>query len=227
MVLTCLMMVLTCLMMAWWQIIIVCSVIFITVLYVWCSHYERLVVLWAVLRMSCASCYRVGRKHSTRARDSLRWATSQKQQNETSAFVASSDFEQMTAARRLRPELHSERSLSSSLTLPLSVSHALGKTRGLQSKEPTPILFTRDLQHPELRDKTTSGLEGGAPVSSQLVVDGARGALGGLPRTLWSGDSSRSPSLFASAGIHYEHEYACLYSYIQRRDLCPYTKIYI
>jgi hypothetical protein len=235
MVLTCLMMVLTCLMMAWWQIIVVCSVIFITVLYVWCTHYEKLVVVWAVLRTSCASCYRAGRKHSTRARDSLRWATSQKQQNEASAYVASSDFEQMTAARGLRPEMHSwgltALSLSSSPPLPLSVSHALGKTRvrGLQPKEPTPILFARDLKHPELRNKTTSGLEGGAPVSSQLVVDGARRALGGLPRTLWSGDSRSYPSLFASTGIHshYEHVYACLYSYIQRRDLCPYARIYI
>jgi len=40
-----------------WQIIVVCSVIFLTVLYVWCQ-YDTLVLLWAVLRISCASCYR-------------------------------------------------------------------------------------------------------------------------------------------------------------------------
>jgi hypothetical protein len=182
-----------------------------------------------LLRVACASCYRAGRQHSTRVRDSLRrWATGQKQQSEASAYVASSDFEQMTAVRGPRPGMHSPRhsilfaehqkSLSSSLTLPLSVSHTLGKTRvrGLHPKEPTPRLFTRELQHPA-RTKVLSnmrGLEGGAPLSSQIIVDGARGALGGLPRTLWNGDTSRPPSLFASTGTHYEHGYPCLCWYI-------------
>ena len=61
--------------------------------------------------MCCVSCGEVGRKYSTRARDSLRQTTQKrekKRRGEASPYITGSDFERMTATRRLRPEMHSE-----------------------------------------------------------------------------------------------------------------------
>jgi cysteine-rich repeat protein len=92
-------------------IIVICPVILGAVLYLCYIHFEKTRVLWPLLRMCCASCGEVGRKYSKRARDSLRRTTEKrekKRREEASPYITSSDFERMTAARRLRPEMHSE-----------------------------------------------------------------------------------------------------------------------
>jgi len=189
MFLTCLMMVLTCLMMAWWQIIVVCPVIFFTVLYMWCSHYEKLVVLLAVLRMFCASCRKGGRKHSTRAGEWLRRGTSKKQPSEDSAYVASSQFEEMTAARRLRPELHSEGLTAWCVETDNKYQSAGG------------IVFTRGLGQSKRTNmpSTLSALHGGGfgPVSSAIYGDVV---------FVHSGSQGRCEFDSVRAGLHVQRE---------------------
>ena len=113
-------------------IIVLCAVIFFTVLYLlwFYGHYHKLVVLRAVLRMFCASCYQSGRKLSTRASDSLRRDTSENQPSEVSAYIASSQFEEMSAARRLQPEMHSAGLTTSRQMLSASLQRGQARSHG-------------------------------------------------------------------------------------------------
>lgn len=112
-------------------IIVLCAVIFFTVLYLWWFNgLVKLMVLRAVLRMFCASCYQSGRKLSTRASDSLRRDTSENQPSEVSAYIASSQFEEMSAARRLQPEMHSAGLTTSRQMLSASLQRGQARSHG-------------------------------------------------------------------------------------------------
>jgi cysteine-rich repeat protein len=92
-------------------LILSCPIILGAVLYLCYIHFEKIRVLWPLLRMCCASCGEVGHRYRKRARDLLPRTTQtrdQKRHEKASAYITSSDFERMTAARRLRPEMHSE-----------------------------------------------------------------------------------------------------------------------
>ena len=171
-------------------------VIFFTALYMWCSHYEKLVVLLAVLRMIFASCYKGGRKHSTRAGEWLRREKSKKskkQPSKDSAYVASSQFEEMTAARRLRPVLHSEGLTAWCVETDNKYESAGG------------VVFTRGLRQSKRTNmpSTVSALHGGGigPVSpgihGQVVI-----APSGSQGRAASGPSFDS----AGAGLHVQRE---------------------
>jgi hypothetical protein len=180
-------MVLTCLMTSWWQFIVVGPVIIFTVIYLWCSHPEKLVLLWTVLRIFCASRHKGGRKHSTRAGDWLRRATSKKQPSQDSTYVASSQFEEMTAARRLRPELHSE----------CLTSWCVETDKKYESAGA--IVFTRGLRQSQRTNmpSTLSALHGGgiAPLSSNTYSD-----------VVFAHSGSQGRAASVSAGLHVQRE---------------------
>jgi hypothetical protein len=169
-------------------VIVVGPVIFFTViLYLWWFHCEKLAVLPFVLRMFCASCFKGGRKLSERASDSLRRATSKKQPSQDSTYVASSQFEEMTAARRLRPELNSEglKAWCVETDKKYESAGAIVFTRGLRQSQRTNM------------PSTLSALHGGgiAPLSSNTYSD-----------VVFAHSGSQGRAASVSAGLHVQRE---------------------